>query len=72
MKSTKTRGKMAKASASTFKLSGLPSAVAPLDMYVEAEALGAKIDFRENGEFMFPQIAKSVVCLYKVFEQGIF
>ncbi len=48
---------MAKAAASTFKLSGLPSAVAPLDMYVEAEALGAKIDFRENREFMFPQVA---------------
>ncbi len=52
--------KMAKASASTFKLSGLPSAVAPLDMYVEAEALGAKIDFRENGEFAFPQVATSL------------
>ena len=32
---------MALAAASTFKLSGIPSAVAPLDMYVEAEALGA-------------------------------
>lgn len=49
--------KMAQASASTFKLSGLPSAVAPLDMYVEAEALGARIDFRENRGFMFPQVA---------------
>lgn len=49
--------KMAKASASTFKSGGLPSAVAPLDMYVEAEALGAKIDFRENREFTFPQVA---------------
>src|SRR5512140_1460876 len=49
--------KLAKAAASTFKLSGLPSAVAPLDMYVEAEALGARIDFRENREFMFPQVA---------------
>src|SRR5512138_2535601 len=49
--------KMAKAAASTFKLSGLPSAVAPLDMFVEAEALGAKIDFREDREFVFPQLA---------------
>jgi [methyl-Co(III) methanol-specific corrinoid protein]:coenzyme M methyltransferase len=48
--------KLAKASASTFKLSGLPSAVAPLDMYVEAEALGAQIDFRENRGLMFPQV----------------
>jgi [methyl-Co(III) methanol-specific corrinoid protein]:coenzyme M methyltransferase len=49
--------KMAKAAASTFELSGLPSAVAPLDMCVEAEVLGAKVDFRENREFMFPQVA---------------
>ena len=50
--------KMARASASTFKLSGLPSAVAPLDMLVEAEAIGASIDFRENGDFAFPRAAK--------------
>ena len=50
--------KMAKASASTFKLSGLPSAVAPLDMLVEAEAIGASIDFREAGEYSFPRVAK--------------
>ena len=51
--------KMAKAAASTFKLSGLPSAVFPLDMYVEAEALGAEINFRENREFEFPQVSKA-------------
>jgi [methyl-Co(III) methanol-specific corrinoid protein]:coenzyme M methyltransferase len=56
----KDAGKMAKASASTFKLSRLPSAVVPLDMYVEAEALGGKIDFVKNREFVFPQIAKSL------------
>jgi [methyl-Co(III) methanol-specific corrinoid protein]:coenzyme M methyltransferase len=50
--------KMAKASASTFKLSGLPSAVAPLDMLVEAEAIGTSVDFRENGDFAFPRAAK--------------
>ena len=50
--------KMAKASASTFRLSGLPSAVAPLDMVVEAEAIGAAIDFRETGEYVFPRVAK--------------
>lgn len=50
--------KMAKAAASTFRLTGLPSAVAPLDMLVEAEALGAEIDFRENGIYEFPQVAK--------------
>ena len=50
--------RMASASASTFKLSGLPSAVAPLDMLVEAEAIGASIDFRETGEYVFPRVAK--------------
>ena len=51
--------KMAKAAASTFKLSGLPSANLPLDMYVEAESLGAEINFRENAEFGFPQVRKA-------------
>src|SRR5215213_8102579 len=50
--------KMATAAASTFKLSGLPSAVAPLDMLVEAEALGSSIDFRESGDFSFPRTVK--------------
>lgn len=50
--------RMAKAAASTFRLTGFPSAVAPLDMLVEAEALGAQIDFRENGNFEFPRVAK--------------
>ena len=50
--------KMAKAAASTFRLTGFPSAVAPLDMLVEAEALGAQIDFRENGNYEFPRVAK--------------
>ena len=51
--------KMAKAAASTFELSGLPSAVLPLDLYVEAEALGAEINFREDREFEFPQVRKA-------------
>lgn len=51
--------KMARAAASTFKVSGFPSAVLPLDMYVEAEALGAEINFRENGEYEFPQVSKA-------------
>lgn len=68
----KDAGKMAKASASTFKLSGLPSAVAPLDMYVEAEALGASIDFVENREFVFPQIAKPFFASTKYLNSGYF
>jgi [methyl-Co(III) methanol-specific corrinoid protein]:coenzyme M methyltransferase len=50
--------KMARAAASTFRLSGLTSAVAPLDMVVEAEAIGATIDFRQNGEYTFPRVSK--------------
>jgi [methyl-Co(III) methanol-specific corrinoid protein]:coenzyme M methyltransferase len=64
--------KMAKAAASTFKLSGVPSAVAPLDMYVEAEALGAKIDFRENREFTFPQVAAPLFDSTKYLDRDFF
>src|SRR6266487_917179 len=64
--------KMANASASTFKLSGLPSAVAPLDMVVEAEALGAMIDFLENREFVFPQIAKPLFASTKYLSSRYF
>src|SRR5215212_9787657 len=64
--------KMAKAAASTFKLSGLPSAVAPLDMLVEAEALGAIIDFREHREFVFPQISKPLFASTKYLNSGYF
>jgi MtaA/CmuA family methyltransferase len=52
--------KMAKAAASTYKLSGFPSAVLPLDLYVEAEALGAEIDYRENERYEFPRIRKAL------------
>jgi len=64
--------KMASASASTFKLSGLPSAVAPLDMYVEAEALGASIDFVEKREFVFPQVTRPLFASTKYLNSGYF
>lgn len=64
--------KMARAAASTFKLSGLPSAVAPLDMMVEAEALGATIDFLKHREFVFPQIAKPLFPSTKYLNSGYF
>lgn len=64
--------KMARACASTFKWSGLPSAVAPLDLYVEAEALGAMIDFHENREFVFPQISKPLFASTKYLNEGYF
>jgi [methyl-Co(III) methanol-specific corrinoid protein]:coenzyme M methyltransferase len=64
--------KMAKAAASTFKSSGLPSAVAPLDMYVEAEALGATIDFRGTASLEFPQVARSLFASTEHLNQGFF
>ena len=64
--------RMARAAASTFKLSGFPSAVAPLDMYVEAEALGAQINFHKNGGFSFPQIARPIFASTKYLSSGYF
>lgn len=50
--------KLARAAASTFHLTRFPSAALPLDLCVEAEALGAEVDFRENGLYEFPRVAK--------------
>lgn len=49
--------KMAKAAASTFRLTGLPSAALPLDLCAPAEALGATINYYENSDHLFPQPA---------------
>lgn len=51
--------KMAKAAASTFHLTGMPSATLPLDLCAPAEALGAELNFYENAEFRFPQVIKA-------------
>jgi len=64
--------KMARAAASTFKLTGFPSAVAPLDMYVEAEALGGAVDFVRNRELVFPQIAKPLFASTKYLNRSYF
>jgi [methyl-Co(III) methanol-specific corrinoid protein]:coenzyme M methyltransferase len=63
--------KMARAAASTFKLSGMPSAVAPLDMLVEAEAIGSSIDFREKGEVAFPRTVKPLFASTKLITSEI-
>jgi [methyl-Co(III) methanol-specific corrinoid protein]:coenzyme M methyltransferase len=52
-------GKMAKAAASTFKLTGMPSATLPLDLCAPAEALGAELSFYEGGEMQFPQVRRA-------------
>lgn len=57
----KDAGKMAKAAASTFKLTGMPSATLPLDLCAPAEALGAELNFYEGGEFQFPQVRRALV-----------
>lgn len=64
--------KMARVAASTFKLSGLPSAVAPLDMCVEAEALGAQVDFRKKGELLFPQVTGALFSSTKALSREYF
>jgi [methyl-Co(III) methanol-specific corrinoid protein]:coenzyme M methyltransferase len=68
----KDASRMARAAASTFKLSGFPSAVAPLDMCVEAEALGAAVDFREHTDLVFPQVAKPLFGSTKYLDGGYF
>jgi len=50
--------KMACAATSTYRVCGVGSAVVPLDMCVEAEALGASVDFREGSEVAeYPRVA---------------
>lgn len=53
-------GKMARAAASTFKSTGMPSATLPMDLCAPAEALGAELIFYENGEMQFPQVRKVI------------
>ena len=53
-------GKMARAAASTFKLTGMPSATLPLDLCAPAEALGSELNFYEDGVLQFPQVRKVI------------
>jgi [methyl-Co(III) methanol-specific corrinoid protein]:coenzyme M methyltransferase len=49
---------LAAAAASSWRLAGLASAVLPLDLCVEAEALGAALDFRaDEAEPQLPRVA---------------
>ncbi len=50
--------KMASAAASTFKLTGMPSAALPLDLCAPAEMLGAELRYYPEEEFRFPQVGK--------------
>jgi [methyl-Co(III) methanol-specific corrinoid protein]:coenzyme M methyltransferase len=60
-------GYMARAAASTFRLTGVPSAVVPFDFGVPAEALGAQVDFREAGQFEFPRVLRPPFQTSEVF-----
>jgi uroporphyrinogen-III decarboxylase len=51
---------MARAAASTFKLTGMPSAALPLDLCSPAEALGAELIFYNDEEMQFPQVRKVI------------
>src|SRR5215207_2093606 len=57
--------KMAKAAASTFRLTGMSSAALPLDLCAPAEALGAELNFYEQGEYRFPQPARPLFASTK-------
>ncbi len=53
--------KMARAAASTFRLTGIPSATLPLDLCAPAEALGAELHFYEERELEFPQVKRALI-----------
>jgi [methyl-Co(III) methanol-specific corrinoid protein]:coenzyme M methyltransferase len=63
--------KMARAAASTFHLTGMPSAALPLDLCAPAEALGAGITYYEGGEPQFPQVTKAWVGSTKEIPAGL-
>ena len=52
--------KMARAAASTFKLTGMRSATLPLDLCAPAEMLGAELNYFEGGELMLPQVRRAI------------
>ena len=64
--------KMANAAASTFRLTGMPSAALPLDLCAPAEALGAILNFYEDGEYQFPQPAKPLFASTKYLSGAYF
>ena len=64
--------KMAKAAASTFRLTRMPSAALPLDLCAPAEALGTTLNFYEDGEYQFPQPAKALFASTKYLNTAYF
>lgn len=64
--------KMAKAAASTYRLTGMPSAALPLDLCAPAEALGATLKYYEDTENQFPQPKKPLFDSVKYLNQAYF
>lgn len=65
-------GKMARAAASTFKTTGMPSATLPLDLCAPAEALGAELNFYEGEELGFPQAKQYLFPSTKYLNEAYF
>jgi [methyl-Co(III) methanol/glycine betaine-specific corrinoid protein]:coenzyme M methyltransferase len=64
--------KMARAAASTFKSTGMPSAALPLDLCAPAEALGTTLKFYEGEVNQFPQPAKPLFASTKYLNTAYF
>lgn len=64
--------KMARAAASTFRLTGMPSAALPLDLCAPAEALGAGLNFYEGREYQFPQPTRPLFASTKYLNAAYF
>lgn len=62
--------KMARAAASTFKLTRMPSAALPLDLCAPAEALGQELKFYGNDVFQFPQPVRPLFASTKYLNKG--
>jgi MtaA/CmuA family methyltransferase len=62
--------KMAKAAASTIRLTGISSAALPLDLCAPAEALGAELKFYDSETYQFPQPAKPLFASTKYLNAG--
>lgn len=64
--------KMARAAASTFHLSGMPSAALPFDLCAPAEALGSPLNFYEGTENQFPQPGRPLFASTKYLNHAYF
>ena len=62
--------KMARVAASTFRLTGVPSAALPLDLCAPAEALGQELKFYGQDSFQFPQPARPLFASTKYLNSG--